>query len=124
MHYRLAFVNSSPSVCTLYGFPGVSFLDGSGNQIGPAAQQGTAVARQLVTLAPGASGYVQLDVTDPGIPPCAGPGAVARIRVYPPGSFSSATISPPAAMQVCRSPNTSTYVATTVSPVSSSPGPG
>ena len=41
-HYQLVFLNTSASMCTLYGFPGVSFLDSRGHQIGPAAQEGPA----------------------------------------------------------------------------------
>ena len=124
LHYQLVFRNGTSSPCRLYGYPGVSFLDSRGDQIGPPARQGTAVAAQVVTLAPGAEGYVGLDVTDPGIPPCAGPGSVARIRVYPPGSYSAALVAPPAGMQVCTSANTSDYIATTVGPLTAAPSPG
>jgi hypothetical protein len=123
-HYQLVFLNSSASTCTLYGFPGVSFLDGRGHQIGPAAQEGPAAVRQLVRLAPGQKGYAGLSVTDPGIPPCAGPGNVAQIRVYPPASFGPALVTAPAGMQVCTSPNTTSYVASTVGPITAAPSPG
>ena len=122
LHYQLVFDNASSTTCTLYGFPGVSFLDSQGHEIGPPAQQGTAVTRQLVTLHPGAQGYARLDVTDPGIPPCAGPGNVAQIRVYPPGSYVASTVTPPPGTQVCTSPNTPDYVATTVGPVAATAG--
>ena len=124
LHYEFRFTNTSLSTCTLYGFPGVSFLDAAGGQIGPAAQEGTAAPRQLVTLPPGATGYATLDVTDPGIPPCAGPGRVADVRVFPPGSYTAALLAPPGVMQVCSSPNTATYVATTVGPVTATPAAG
>ncbi len=65
-----------------------------------------------------------LDVTDPGIPPCAGPGGVTQIRVYPPASYVAAYVTPPFAMQVCTSPNTPTCIGTTVGPVTASPHPG
>lgn len=78
----------------------------------------------LVTLAPGASSYARLDVTDPGIPPCAGPGTVARVRIYPPGSYTSITATPPASMAVCTSSNTATYTASTVGPVTAASSPG
>jgi Protein of unknown function (DUF4232) len=123
-HYQLIFNNSSASTCTLYGFPGVSFLDGRGHQIGPAAQEGPAAVRQLVRLAPGQKGYAGMSVTDPGIPPCAGPGNVAQIRVYPPASFVPALVTAPAGMQVCTSPNTASYVASTVAPITAASSPG
>ena len=118
LHYELVFTNSSASTCTLYGFPGVSFLDQAGHQIGPASQRGNAAPRQLVTLAPAGRAYATLDVTDPGIPPCTGGATVSAIRVYPPGSLASLRVVPTPQMQVCPSANTSNYVATTVGPVS------
>jgi hypothetical protein len=123
LHYQLEFTNTASSTCTLYGFPGVSFLDGSGRRLGPPAEQGSTAAR-TVALAPGETGYARLDVTDPFIPPCAGPGSVAHIRVYPPGSYVATLVAPPGAMQVCTSPNTANFVATTVGPLSATSGPG
>lgn len=116
-HYQLVFKSISSSACTMFGFPGVSFLDSNGRQIGPPAKEASTAARQRVTLAPGADGYATLDVTDPGIPPCAGPETVARIRVYPPGSYVATSAAPVAGMQVCTSPNTPSYTATKVGPV-------
>jgi len=124
LHYQLVFKNISSSTCTLYGFPGVSFLDGHGRQIGPPAEEGTAVSRPVVTLTPGSAGYVTLYVTDPGIPPCAGPGTVDRIRIYPSASYTSAEIAPVAGMQVCTSLNAANYTASTVGPVTAAPSPG
>jgi hypothetical protein len=124
LHYQLVFKHISSATCTIYGFPGVSFLDSDGNQIGPPAQERTACSRQLVTLAAGANGYATLDITDPGIPPCAGPGTVAHIRVYPPGSYAPASVAPTPGMQVCSSPNTANYTATSVGPVRATPSPG
>ena len=123
-HYELVLRNMSPSACSLDGFPGVSFLDSSGVELGPPATEGGAVARQLVTLAPGAEGYVQLAVTDPGIPPCGGTGSVSQVRVYPPGSLLSARVPAPPGMQVCTSPSTPTYTDSIVGPVTASPNPG
>jgi hypothetical protein len=124
MHYQLVFTNVSSATCTLLGFPGVSFLDSHDNQIGPSAQEGSATARQLVTLAPKAHGYAQLSVTDPGIPPCSGAGTVAHLRVYPPASTAAFYVSPPGSMQVCSSPNTANYIASTVGPVTATSGAG
>ena len=123
-HYQLVFRHTSSGTCTLYGFPGVSFLDSHGKQIGPPAQQRTAVSRQLVTLAAGANGYATLDVTDPSIPPCAGAGTVAQIRVFPPGSYTAASIEPASGMVVCTSQNTARYTATSVGPVTAASSPG
>jgi Protein of unknown function (DUF4232) len=124
LHYQLVFKNVSSSTCRLYGFPGVSFLDVHGHQIGPPAKEGTTVPRRVVTLAPGSEGYVTLDVTDPGIPPCAGSGTVFRVRVYPPASYAAANVVPVAGMQVCASPNAPGYTASTVGPVTAAASPG
>jgi hypothetical protein len=123
-HYQLIFQHISAGTCNLYGFPGVSFLDSRGKQIGPPAQHRTGASRQPVTLATGAQGYATLDITDPGIPPCAGPGTVAEIRVYPPGSYQPASVAPAAGTHVCASPNTANYTASTVGPVAATPSPG
>jgi Protein of unknown function (DUF4232) len=116
-HYQLVFKHISSGRCTLYGLPGVSFLESHGNQIGRPAQARTAVSRQLVTLAAAAIGYATLDITDPGIPPCAG-------RVYPPGSYAAAYTAPAPGMQVCASPNTANYTATSIGPVTATSSPG
>jgi hypothetical protein len=103
----------------MYGYPGVSFLDSSGNQIGAAAQQqGGTLA--TVTVGPGGSAYASIAVTDPGIPPCSGHGTAAQVRVYPPGETDSAQVAAPPDMSVCTSPNTSAYTSSFVTPVSAS----
>ncbi|MFJ6002966.1 DUF4232 domain-containing protein [Arthrobacter sp. NPDC092385] len=88
--YRsLVLTNASDRECTVQGFPGVSFVDASGTQIGAAADRdGSAAA--LVTLAPGASATATLRQVnaqnygaDCELTPSAG------LRVYPPGSTDS-----------------------------------
>lgn len=116
-HYNLTFRNSGSVTCTLYGYPGVSFLDASGHQIGDAAQrQGGTPA--TVTLAAGGNAYSSIAVTDPGIPPCSGSTTATQVRVYPPGETQSATVAAPPGLLVCSSPNTSAYQSSSVSPVS------
>lgn len=81
--------NASDRECTVQGFPGVSFVDASGTQIGAAADRdGSAAA--LVTLAPGASAAATLRQVnaqnygaDCELTPSAG------LRVYPPGATDS-----------------------------------
>src|SRR5437016_1603423 len=36
-NYPLQFTNTGPAACTLQGFPGVSYVDSNGAQVGPAA---------------------------------------------------------------------------------------
>lgn len=88
--YRtLALTNASDQECTLDGFPGVSFVDAAGAQIGaPADRDGSASI--LVSLAPGASTTTTLRQTnaqnygaDCGLTTAAG------LRVYPPGATDS-----------------------------------
>ena len=116
-HYGLTFHNSGTAPCTMYGYPGVSFLDAGGHQIGDSAQnQGGSLAK--VTLAAGANAYASIAVTDPGIPPCSGSGTVAQVRVYPPGQTVAAQVAAPSGLSVCSSPNTSAYSSSFVTPVS------
>jgi hypothetical protein len=117
-HYGLTFQNTGTAACTLYGYPGVSFLNSAGTQIGdPAQRQGAAAT--TVTVAAGGRAYASIAVTDPGIPPCTGGTAAAQVRVFPPGETHAAQVPAPTGMQVCSSPNTSAYVSSTVSAVSS-----
>jgi hypothetical protein len=117
-HYGITFKNTGAAPCTLYGFPGVSFLDSTGHQIGdPAQRQGGTAA--TVTVVAGGSAYASIAVTDPGIPPCSGSAAAAQVRIYPPGETQAAQVPAPTGMLVCSSPNTSSYLSSTVSAVSS-----
>lgn len=60
----------------------MSALDIHGHQVGlPASHSGT---RLLVTLAPGATAHVVLEVTQAGLI-CAHPVKAALLRVFPPG---------------------------------------
>jgi hypothetical protein len=88
--YRtLVLTNTSDQDCTVEGYPGVSFVDGAGSQLGAAADRdGTAPVR--VTLAPGASATTTLQQTnaqnygaDCVLTPAAG------LRIYPPGATDS-----------------------------------
>jgi hypothetical protein len=117
IHYTLTFQNTGTTPCTLNGFPGVSFLDGSGNQIGQPAQREGATP-STVTVAAAASAYASVAVTDPGIPPCSGSSAATQVKVFPPGETHAATLATPPGMLVCSSPNTQGYRSSTVTPVS------
>jgi len=118
VHYTLTFHNTGSTSCTLYGYPGVSFLSSSGAQIGAPAQRQSGGAVTTVTLAAGGNAYSSVAVTDPGIPPCSSQATAAQVRVYPPGQTQSALVTAPSGVAVCSSPNTSAYTSATVSPVS------
>jgi hypothetical protein len=79
---EIAFRNDSQSPCELTGYPGVSFLDGAGAQIGAPAER-TGAAYHQVDIAPRADAYALLAVPDPDVRAC--PTESAQfVRVYPP----------------------------------------
>jgi hypothetical protein len=80
------------------GFPGVSFLDASGNQIGAPAQRNS-LTYSAVTIAPGAIGYAHLAVVDTSVQNCP-PATAHDIRVYPPNETASLTVAV-SGLQVC-----------------------
>jgi Protein of unknown function (DUF4232) len=86
------FTNTSSSTCTLFGFPGVSFVTKvGGSQVGSAATRSTTSTAKLVTLAPGATANAVLQVVDAGnfSPSACDPVDVTWLKVFPPGSFSA-----------------------------------
>ncbi|HVW79456.1 MAG TPA: DUF4232 domain-containing protein [Mycobacteriales bacterium] len=89
----IVFTNKGTDGCTLYGRPGVSFLDANGHQLGVGAVFGGDEAA-TVTLAPGAAANALLSIPDPGnfsAASCAAATA-AKLRVYPPGQTASLTV--------------------------------
>jgi hypothetical protein len=82
----IVFTNTGSSRCELQGYPGVSFVDANGVQIGTPARE-TPSQRRTVKLASGASANAPLQQPDPGNfdPPTCQPTTADRLRVYPPG---------------------------------------
>jgi len=109
----LVFTNTSAKACTLYGFPGVSYVTGaSGSQVNdPASRSGTP---SKVTLAPGQAAHAQLHTGQPeAFPPdTCKPVAVAGYRVYLPDETTAVFVA--AAMRQC---STKGVNATTVNPI-------
>jgi Protein of unknown function (DUF4232) len=94
--YQLQFSNIGHSTCSFFGYPGVSTLDANGHQVGlPATHSGS---RLTVTLAPGATGHVVLEVTDAGAV-CAHPVKTVTLRVFPPNQFHAQLV--PFPSQAC-----------------------
>jgi Protein of unknown function (DUF4232) len=105
-YYNLEFTNLSAHSCTLIGYPGVSALGVSGQQLGSSAGRNAEHTDQLITLSSGASdadlhGFltgntatVILQVTDAGNYPNSTCGRVASagLRVYPPNQTVSKSI--------------------------------
>ena len=89
-HTGLQLRNTGSSACTLYGYPGVSWVRGaSGLQTGAAAvrQPDPNGTEKTVTLAPGALASAPLDIVDAAVVPpseCK-PVPVRGLRIYPPG---------------------------------------
>ena len=82
--------NTSGSACTLYGYPGVSFVTGAGgSQVGAPATKNPAVAVTLVTLAAGGEANLLLGVHDAGAFPSCTLTNVGWLRIYPPGDYGS-----------------------------------
>jgi hypothetical protein len=64
-YYPLDFSNNSGGSCTLFGYPGVSFVTGlGGSQIGSAASRNPALPSELVTIPPGGVAHATLQVVN------------------------------------------------------------
>ncbi|WP_083867033.1 DUF4232 domain-containing protein [Frankia sp. ACN10a] len=89
---HLVLTNTGTTSCVLRGFPGVSYLDAAGRQVGAAAVR-SGPAGQAVRLAPGASASATLRTVHPGIQVgCEEPAQstpVASLRVFPPANTTA-----------------------------------
>lgn len=106
-YYPIVFTNVSGAACTLYGYPGVSFVTGvGGSQIGMPATENPARPRQLITLAPGRAGHAELQVVNAeNYPPAnCGPVTAHWLKVYPPNQ--TAPLYAGLTAQACTKPRT------------------
>jgi len=92
------FTNTSSSPCGLYGYPGMSFVtagDGSGSQIGAAAQKNPSFGKVPVRLAAGGAAHAWLQVAEAGNYPAATcqPVTAHWLRVYAPGETQALYVS-------------------------------
>ena len=90
-YYPIEFTNASGATCSLYGYPGVSFLGAAGAQVGAAAAEDPTYPRLLVTLTPGSTVHAELRITHAqNYPPstCI-PATANMLRVFPPGQTSA-----------------------------------
>lgn len=90
-NYEIAFRNTGASACVITGFPGVSFLDASGRQIGAPAGRNP-ISYAPVTVTPGAKAYAHLSVTDPSVLGGCPATPVAKLRIFPPNEKAQALI--------------------------------
>jgi Protein of unknown function (DUF4232) len=91
----IVFTNTTTTTCTLFGYPGVSFVaPNTGHQVGKAATRNPQHAPMTVTLAPNASASALLQITDEGnySPSSCQKTAVSGLRVYPPNNTSAAYV--------------------------------
>jgi Protein of unknown function (DUF4232) len=115
-YYSIEFTNTSSSACTLYGYPGVSFVTASGSQVGTPATEDAVYPRQLVTLAPGATAHAELGVATAQNYPSStcSPVSVSRLKVYPPGQTAALFLA--ISTTACSNPSVSILTVQTVQP--------
>lgn len=97
----LIFTNDSARSCTLYGYPGVSWVTGpSGQTVNQPARRNATGSPARVTLAPGERGHAQLRTGHPeAFPDTCRPVPVAGYRVYLPDETAAVFVAAP--MQQC-----------------------
>ena len=103
-HYQLVVLtNTSGSACTLYGYPGVSFVTGQGGAvIGAPATRNALIPDTLITLRPGSAASALVGITDVALLPKCSPGTAGWLQIYPPGDLGSLFIQ--FSSQVCTRP--------------------
>lgn len=105
--YPIQFSNTSGSPCTLYGYPGVSFVKAAGgSQIGAAATRDSTLAAKVISLSPGQTVHATLQVVDALNYPSGGCGLVTAhwLKIYPPNQTAPVYVSFTA--QTCSKPKT------------------
>jgi hypothetical protein len=96
VYYPIVFTNASSSPCTLFGFPGVSFVTGpNGSQIGDAATRQSDKPVQTVTLAVGGVAHATLQVVQALNFPAAKcqPVTAHFLKIYPPNQTEAVVLS-------------------------------
>ncbi|MDI3389664.1 DUF4232 domain-containing protein [Streptomyces sp. B-S-A8] len=97
LYWPIRFTNTSTTSCTLRGFPGVSVLDTTHHQIGPAADR-NGKPYDTVTIAPARTVTATVrTATGPVDGPCLRTGTY--LRVYPPASYTAVLV--PAEWKIC-----------------------
>jgi Protein of unknown function (DUF4232) len=103
IYSHLVFRNVSATSCTVSGYPGVSFVDGAGHQIGGPAQRASGDSG-VVTVGPGQSAGAVLAIHDTYVsntPNCASTTTVG-LRIYPPNQTAAQFT--PGQFTVCANP--------------------
>jgi Protein of unknown function (DUF4232) len=105
LYQVIVLTNTSNSACTLYGYPGVSFVTGQGGSvIGAPASRNPLIPDTLITLQAGQAASALVGVTDTGALPQSAckPGTSDWLQIYPPGDRGSLFVQYHA--QVCTRP--------------------
>jgi hypothetical protein len=111
-YFPLVFTNTGIRSCTLQGYPGVSFVDASGNQVASAAVRQETGPGPLINVAPGQSATATAMVLEGAAGDCANGGqdvnpiGVYGFRVYPPDQTDA--LFAPQSLPICADspPNT------------------
>jgi len=117
--YRtLTLTNTSSARCSLHGYPGVSFVDAGGNQLGAPADR-TDAAGPAVVLEGGGKAQFQVLMVQPGLLPGCDTEAsytqAASLRIYPPDNTVALLVPAGKGRQACSSPSVHQLRVTAVS---------
>ena len=87
-YYPLEFTNTGKHACSLFGYPGVSAISRTGQQLGSPASWGSRSGARQVVLEPGATAHTILAYHDvqaytPRV--CEPVDTTVELRIYPPG---------------------------------------
>jgi hypothetical protein len=101
----LVFTNAGRRTCTIYGYPGVSYVAGDqGTQINDPFQRTDATNKKTISLKPGAAAHATIGIPNYQNYPAADckPTDVRGFRVYPPDETAAVFVSQP--MKACTVP--------------------
>lgn len=113
----IVFTNTSAHPCTMYGYPGVAFIDTpTGRQVGSPAARSSQHPPRTITLAPGASASAVLQIVNPYNYPTATcqPQPVTAVRIYPPGNTTATDLPLTRAATACSTSVTQLLIQATV----------
>lgn len=101
VYWDVTLTNTGTEACTLTGYPGVSFEDEAGAQVGePADRDSSDGGAAIVRLEPGDSAEAPLRVTNPGVIEGCTSVTSSSVVIYPPDQTDALTVS--AQVQVCQ----------------------
>lgn len=116
-YQAVVLTNTGHKTCTLFGYPGVSFVDAGGTQLGSSASQSSGT-KKTITLAAGGAANATLRQPNPGNfdPSACNATTADRLRVFPPGETAALFVHD--AVKVC----TTSAGRTAVTPVAAGTG--